>query len=187
MKNITVEKRSQIIDMKRINKKWDEISGCVAEAFRMTEDETRRFKEKNIAKLIGTLPFLAGCEDAERTAVTHLGTYILSLRETKPYFNAKTEDNSNIFERLRLGTSFKGGNPGIIEKGMSILALFMLEDYRRDTHLDNVLGKYNPVTSGAFDYDAVSEDLLKKIRSIESPEIDTIVCSDPGTLDYWGY
>jgi len=170
-----------------INRKWDEISDSLAAAFRMDEDEKRRFKAKDIAKLIGALPFIAGCEDAERTAVTHLGTYILSVRETKPYFNATMGDSTDVFERLRLGSNFKGGNQRIIEKGLSILALNMIYDYNRDIDIDDAIGKYNPVSDGSFDYSSLRADLERKIESVVSPEIDTIVCSDIGPKAYWGF
>lgn len=187
MNTTVLTKKFATLDMETINKRWDEISDHVAEAFRMTAEETRRFKEKDVARLIGSLPFIAGCEDAERTAVAHLGTYILSVKETKPYFNPHRGDNTDIFERLRLGMNFKGGDKAILEKGMSILALNMIDDYARDVHIDEALGKYNPVQDGAFDPAAVREELLKKIQAVKSPEIDTIIYGGVGTRGYWGF
>ncbi len=128
--------------------KWMEISERVAEAFRMTPDERERLSQGRIAKLIAAIPFLAGCEDAERTAVAHLGTYLLSTRETKCYFNARSEDGTSVLERLRLGSNFKGGDARIIEKGLCLLALNMVSDYKRDIEEDERLGKYNPIAAG---------------------------------------
>ena len=153
----------------------------------MPEEEKQAFKSKDVARLIGSLPFIAGCDDAHRTAVTHLGTYVLSVRETKPYFHALPEDNSGVFERLRLGCNFKGGDRDILEKGMSILALIMVNDYNRDMHIDDAIGKYNPLSDGSFDYEALREDLEKKIEAVVCPEIDRIICGDVGTRGYWGF
>ncbi len=186
MNHTTVTHDLRPATMQRIDRIWDEMSDSVAAAFRMSEEEKARFKTKDIAKLIGTLPFIAGCQDAERTAVTHLGSYVLSFRETKPYFNANPSENTDVFERLRLGMNFKGGDPRIIDKGMSILALIMLNDYHEDLHIDDAIGKYNPVADGSFDYPSLKAQLEKKIQSIESPEIDGIICGDMGTKGYWG-
>ena len=187
MKSSISEKAAGKAGIEKINEKWEEISGNVALAFRMTEEESLRFRAKNIAKLIGALPFIAGCEDPERTAVTHLGAYVLSVRETKGYFNAGLADNTDIFERLRLGSNFKGGDPGVIKKGMSSLALNMLEDYVRDIHLDTILGKYNPVKEGVFDPSALREELLTAIKTVECPEMDSIIGDDPVPFTYWGW
>jgi hypothetical protein len=170
-----------------IDQIWEELSESVAQAFRMDGEEKSRFKAKNIARLIGTLPFIARCEDPHRTAVVHLGAYILSVRETKPCFNAAPADNGDLFERLRLISSFKDGDQAIIKKGMSLLALCMIEDYQRDTHLDSVLGKYNPVKEGAFDYPELRENLLKTIHGVESAEVDAILDAEVGPLAYWGW
>jgi len=166
---------------------WEEISGRVAEAFRMTSDETERLRNKNIAKLIAATPFLAGCQDAARTAVAHLGTYILSLRETKPYFNATEEDNGSVLERLRLISNFKGGDPKIIDRALSLLALNMVTDYRRDAAEDVFLNKYNPVSDGQFEFEALVSDLTRRIEEVSCPEMEQILPIKAGPLGFWGY
>ena len=128
--------------------KWDELSDLVAKAFRMSDEESQRFRGSMVAKLIAAIPFLAGCEDAERTAVAHLGTYLLSTRETKRYFNTQPGDSASPLERLRLGSRFKGGDQRIIERGLCLLALNMVSDYKRDLEEDRLLGKYNPIAAG---------------------------------------
>jgi len=165
---------------------WEEISGRVAAAFRMTSDETERLRNKNIAKLIAATPFLAGCRDAERTAVAHLGTYILSLRETKPYFNASEDDNGSVLERLRLISNFKGGDPKIIDRALCLLALNMVTDYRRDAAEDVFLNKYNPVSDGEFDYEALVADLTRRVEGVSCPEMEQIMPIKAGILSYWG-
>ncbi|WP_455382554.1 hypothetical protein [Salinispira pacifica] len=167
--------------------KWTEISNRVAAAFRMSDEERARFQAKDVARLIGSLPFLAGCDDAERTSVAHLGTYILSIRETKPYFNATQGDNESVFDRLRLISSFKGGDASIIERGMSLLALNMVHDYRRDAAEDVFLRKYNPVSDGSFDHDALTTELKQRIERTSCPEMDEIMDPEVGPLGYWGW
>lgn len=165
--------------------KWAEIADRVADAFRMGAEEREWFRNKEVAKLIASIPFLAGCDDAERTAVAHVGTYLLSIKETKPYFNASSGDDGSIFDRLRLIAQFKGGNPAIIDRGMSLLALNMIIDYRRDAAEDVVLGKHNPVSSGSFDSDAIIADLKRRIEGTPCPEMETIFDSTLGPLAWW--
>jgi hypothetical protein len=164
---------------------WAEISGCVAEAFRMTVEEKERFAGGRIAKLIAAIPFLAGCEDAERTAVAHLGTYLLSTRETKRYFNARPEDGVSVLERLRLGSNFMGGDGKIIEKGLCLLALNMVSDYKRDIEEDARLGKYNPIAARAWDFESTVEELEYKIVSVTCEEMDDIAPIVEIPLDWW--
>ena len=166
--------------------KWKEISGNVAAAFRMSHEEELRLREGRIARLIAAIPFLAGCEEAERTAVAHLGTYLLSVRETKPYFVAQPGDNAGPMERLRLIGEFKGGNRQIIEKGMSLLALNMVSDYKRDIEEDARLGKYNPVAAGAWNFESTVEALEWKIVTTPCEEMDEIAPVGAIPLSFWG-
>jgi hypothetical protein len=165
---------------------WAEISDRVAQAFRMTAEERARFSEGRVAKLIAAIPFLAGCEDAERTAVAHLGTYLLSIKETKPYFNARPEDRVSPLERLRLGSNFKGGDQRIIQRGLCLLTLNMVSDYKRDIEEDERLGKYNPIAAGAWDFEDTVADLQYKVISVDCEEMDKIVSIDAIPLSFWG-
>jgi hypothetical protein len=165
--------------------KWEEISGRVAEAFRMTAGEQEALRGGMIARLIAAIPFLAGCEEAERTAVAHLGTYLLSIKETKPYFNAHDGDTSTVLERLRLISDFKGGNSAIVDKGMSLLALNMVADYKRDIEEDARLGKYNPIAAGVWDFESTVESLEWKIATTPCEEMDDIAPIGASTLSFW--
>jgi hypothetical protein len=166
---------------------WEELLGRVGDAFRMTAEEKKAFGEGRIAKLIASIPFLAGCEEAERTAAAHLGTYILSLRETKGYFNAQPGDGLSVLERLRLISNFKGGDARIIERGLCLLALNMVADYKRDIEEDAALGKYNPIAAGAWDYKDTVADLEYRIISIECEEMEKIAPMVAIPMGYWGH
>lgn len=165
--------------------KWSEICDAVSKAFRMNEEERKFLQEKHVAKLIAAIPFLAGCEDAERTSVAHLGTYLLSVRETKKYFNAKPDDSESVIERLRLIGNFKGGDQTIIDRGMNLLALNMISDYRRDAEEDVFLQKYNPVSAGDFDYESAITELKERIEEVACPEMDKIMTLSIAPLVFW--
>ncbi len=175
-------KKEKSTDLKFKN--WDYIAGSVANAFRMSEEEYNLFKNKSLAKLIASIPYLAGCEDPERTAVVHLGTYLLSTR-IKPVANCKPSDDEGIFKRLELMSNFIGGDKAIIEKGMSLIALNMIADYARDIEVDRMTGKYNPVDSGAIDYEAERKRLESVITSVECKEMDDIMSLDEAIETYW--
>ena len=172
------------LTMAQFEATWNEVADSLADAFRMQPHEREWFKNKPVARLIAAIPLMAGCHDAERTAVAHLGTYLLSIKSTKPYFNATTADDTDIFERLRLGTNFVGGDQSVIDKGMSMLALSMVIDYARDIDEDAKRGKYNPVDAGSFDYQAVRENLEQRIDSVDCPEMEMIL-RDFDTKDGW--
>lgn len=164
---------------------WMEIANDLAAAFRMDAHEAEGLRKNRIARLVAALPFLAGCEDAGRTAVAHLGTYLLSVRETKRWFCATPEDGSSIMARLRLGASFKGGDKEILQRGLSLLALNMVSDYKRDLAEDAALGKYNPLSAGDLKFEETVEELEWAIAKRPCDEMDEIISAGEMPLSYW--
>ncbi len=176
----------QVTTIEEFEAQWDAIVGSTGAAFRMDEEETTWLRTKPIARVIAAIPFLAGCRNAARTAVTHLGTYLLSIKETKPFFNASHEDDGNILDRLQLISSFDGGDQRIIDRGMALIALSMIEDYKRDIQIDAALGKHNPVATGAFDYDQIHDELQRRVEAVDCPAMDAFLAlEDVGTMGYW--
>lgn len=164
---------------------WPSIVDAVGHAFRMDETERTWLAEKPVARLIASIPFVAGCDNPARTAVTHLGTYILSGRETKPFFNAAELDDVDVFARLRPIMTFQGGDQLLIDAGMALLGLNMLEDYRDDIQIDAALGKYNPIASGAMAFDDLRARLSSYVARDQWDLYSEVVGQDVGTLGYW--
>tara|TARA_B100000614_G_scaffold245063_1_gene249809 strand:+ start:697 stop:1248 length:552 start_codon:yes stop_codon:yes gene_type:complete len=164
---------------------WPAIADAVGHAFRMSDAERSWLRDKRVARLIAAIPFVAGCRHPERTAVTHLGTYILSGRETASSFHASVDDDSDILDRLRPIMTFRGGDRTLVDAGMAFLALNMLEDYRDDIQIDAALGKYNPVASGAFRFETIRSALLAMISPEARDTYAAAIDGDPGTLAYW--
>jgi hypothetical protein len=190
MEDIMVKKETKktvrLSGEERFENSWEQIVEDVSAAFRMDLEEKEWLRTKNIARLIAAIPFLAHCEDAERTAVSHLGTYLLSLKETKHYYNASVVDNGKVFDRLRLIGSFKGGDEAVIKKGMSLLALNMLHDYKRDIHVDEAVGKYNPIGDNAMSYEKQCEELEYNVETADCPAMEAIL-GEAGTFGWWGF
>ena len=163
---------------------WNKIVDYIAEAFRFTLDEKERLRNHKLAKLIAALPFLAGCKDPLRTAGSHLGTYILSVRVKDPC-NARPSDDEYLLRRLELIGNFIGGDKEIIQRGMNLIALCMISDYARDVEEDKILGKYNPVAAGVLDYEKEKERLIREIESVPCPDMDKIFSVMAGVKTFW--
>ena len=163
---------------------WDGIVGSIAGAFCFDYDETQRFAAKDLAQLIGATPFIAGCKDPLRTALSHLGTYVLSVRLHDAAL-ARPTDDEYLFRRIELLGNFIGGNEELIQRSMNLIALYMLLDYVRDMVEDQHSGKYNPVSSGSFDPLAERERLLDEITRVPCPEMDRIL--SPGLSSDWDH
>ena len=163
---------------------WDRIADSVAQAFRFTPEEQERFRTKELAKLIAAIPFLAGCKDPLRTAVSHLGTYVLSVR-LKDTANARPSDDEHLFRRLELLGNFIGGDPEIIQRGMNLIALCMIGDYARDIEEDQRLGKYNPISAGIIDYEAEKRRLIREIEAVPCPDMDRILTPKASLCKFW--
>lgn len=163
---------------------WENIAASVADAFRMDKEDREWLLNKNLAKLIAAIPYLAGCEDPGRTAITHLGAYILSIR-IKTVANCQPTDDADLFRRLEMINTFIGGDQAIIQKGMSLIALNMIADYARDIEEDRIFGKYNPVDSGAIDYEFEKKRLETIIEAVECREMDEIMSKDESIRGSW--
>jgi hypothetical protein len=129
---------------------WERLCESVAETFRFTGQEQAAFVGNRTAQLIAAIPFVAGCEEPERTALAHLAVYMTELHGGGKLIGDHTlTDNASLFTRLRLLSSFKGGNPNIIKHGMTQLALVMLAGYERSREEDLRRRVYNPLNDGS--------------------------------------
>ncbi len=164
---------------------WENIAASVADAFRMNKEDREWLLNKNLAKLIAAIPYLADCKDPGRTAITHLGAYILSIR-IKTVANCQPSDDVDLFRRLEMINNFIGGDRAVIQKGMSLIALNMIADYARDIEEDRMFGKYNPVDSGAFNYGNEKTHLESIIKSTPCREMEEIMSIDEAETRGWG-
>nr|MCR4714201.1 hypothetical protein [Treponemataceae bacterium] len=134
--------------------------------------ETEIFYNSNTAKIIATIPFVAGCNEPERTAIAHLCIYEAEIKGFQKYFSHLPSDDDDLFTRLRCITNFEGGNRTIINHGMNILAYIMIEGYNCSKIQDLKKGIYNPIANGKWNYKNLKKKILEKIKEIDCPEID---------------
>lgn len=162
---------------------WDYLIEETVKVFRLTKTESERLKNSVTAKIIATIPFEAKCKEPERTAVAHLCLYVAELQGFQKYCAHNVSDDDDIFNRLAFISTFEGGNKEIIHHGMNILALIMLEGYKKSAQKDSTRNVYNPLNSGKWDYQQIKNRLLWEINKIEVPNIDWIFRNIP--LNHW--
>ncbi len=158
---------------------WDYLVTELSNVFRFTKEEKEKFSKNKVAKLIASIPFVANCVEPERTAIAHLCLYVSELKGFQKYCAYTPSDDSDIFNRLAFISTFEGGNKTIIEHGMNILALIMIENYKRTENLDKENGICNPFVQGTWDYKKLKNKLLWKINKDEVPEFDWILTEIP--------
>lgn len=164
--------------------KWNYLVNIIASAFRLTEKERIILYKSRIARLIAAIPYIAGCNDKERIAVSHLGTYILTIR-TSDVFNCKPSDTKSLFKRIRMINNFIGGNQELINRGLNLLILNIISDYARDMDEDRELGKYNPISAGVWCLKEEKRDVIRKIKSVKSRYMDEVMTIEQAQTAWW--
>lgn len=153
---------------------WTNLSRMTAEVLRLAPSELETLRNNRIARLIGAIPLLAECPDADRVAVQHVVTYVAAIR-LSGIFDHRREDDDPIAARLERISHFPGGNRKIIQRGMDLLTIVMISGYERSKVADRREGVYNPLTSGVWDGDRERSRLVKAVRAVPSPEMDLIL------------
>ncbi len=166
--------------------KWEYLVQNMSKVFRMTQDETELFRNSVTAKIIAAIPFAAGCDEPEKTAIAHLSLYIVEARGFETYCSHSPEDDKDVMHRLMPIANFKGGNTKIIRHGMTMLALIMLEGYNRSRGVDFSERIYNPLNAGVWNYQKLKTLLLSDLAQIEVPQLDDIFYTLPLTTIGWG-
>lgn len=126
------------------------------------ETKTVWFKNCKTAKLIASIPFAAGCNEPERTAIAHLCIYMAEIRGFQKFCAHLPSDDINLFKRLEFILTFEGGDTEIIDYGMNLLGLIMIEGYHKSEKEDQKHGVYNPFVSGAWNYEIMKNILKEK-------------------------
>lgn len=166
---------------------WSSLVNQIAISFSLENDEKKLLSKSKVAKLIGALPFLAGCHESERTSLCHLSIYIIAMKGSKSAFNHNIEDDHYIMDRLSAINNFIDGDEKIIKRGMSLLSLVMLHGYKRDIKKDKKLKKYNPISSGKWDYIKLVNELSSVVKSIGCSNMDEYIIIEETVFTYWSY
>lgn len=167
---------------------WMDLVERIGTLFNFSELEKKSFSRNRLAKLIGSIPFLAGCDEPERTALTNLTiTYLASHSAGKDVFSHNFSDNRSLFKRLDPINNFIGGNREIINRALDLLAVIMLSDHKKDLESDLAADKYNPLSSGIWNFDQEIERIRMRIERYDCPEMDEIINFQEALAFWWEY
>lgn len=147
-----------------------------------------RQKENNLLYLTASIPFIAKCRQPERVALANMNTYcLISSKKTKTsLFLHNRHDDSNPLSRIELMDNYPDGDRQIIERGLALLALVMIQDYHKDRQNDKDTGKYNPLNSGVWNYKETRDSLIEKIQSISCVEMEAVFpLATAQSQDFW--
>jgi hypothetical protein len=155
---------------------WQEIASIVSSSFAMEPARAEKLKTNVTAKLIAAIPFLADCREPQRTAIAHLSTYVVaSDGPGRKAFDHKAGDDYDSLARLAPIAGFEGGDPSIINRGMKLLAMIMIQGYQRDLASDKAKGLYNPINAGAWKAEEKLASLRSAVTAVPDEEMDAIV------------
>jgi hypothetical protein len=159
---------------------WELLCNAVSATFRFTARERAAFSRNNTAKLIGAIPFAAGCDEAKRTALAHLAVYMTEIRGGSLIGAHTPADNISLLARLRLIASFKAGDRRVIDHGMNRLALIMIRGYERSKAEDARRCIYNPLNDGSWDAGVMKARLIEAIKTFPCEMLDRLGPDDDG-------
>lgn len=154
---------------------WSYLLTEISKVFSLNSKEIENLSNSTTAKIIATIPFESNCKEPERTAIAHLCLYIAELKGFQKYCSHNKEDDVDIYNRLAFISTFEGGNYQIIEHGMAILALIMIEGYKKSKQKDEKAGVYNPLVSGTWHYQSIKNSLIWKINKLSVPNLDILL------------
>lgn len=157
---------------------WNYFVSEIEKVFRLTPSEKEKLNNSITAKLIATIPFEAKCKNPERTAIAHLCLYESEILGFQKYCSHLPSDDSTLFERLSFISNFEGGDEKIINHGMNILALLMLEGYKKSISKDQKINNYNPLVSKAWNYQTLKNKLIWEIQKDCIPNLDWVFQQD---------
>lgn len=163
---------------------WATISRIVAERLRYSIGELERLRDNRTAKLITAIPYIAGCSNADRIAAQHLTTYLLA-ESAEVIFDHREGDDRDVFARLERISRFPDGKQNLIRRGMNLLALQMVTGYERNVQTDRARSVYNPIASGSWDGEELRARLVRRVRSVPSPEMDEILDLEHALRGNW--
>ncbi len=138
---------------------------------RKTAEHAQR---SSIARLVASLPFIAGCPKAEELAEKNIDTLFKETKEPGSYAH---RHGMSLRQRLAPFDFSGATNTAALERGLLLLELGSLLDHARDRKADLASKTPNPLNEG-MEYGAEKERLLAAIEAVPSPEMDGIVTAE---------
>jgi len=186
MKNIKVDSYDFTQEGSFPETQWIELVERLSTIFHIDSARQKEIFNNKVMKLTASIPYIAECRNPMRTALSHLSTYLIAATEGgKDIFEHNFTDNDSLFTRLERISHFDGGNSVLIERGMKMLALAMLEDHKSDALEDRRNNKYNPLDMKAWNYKELSKKLRDEINGVNCPALDAVMNINLEIPSYW--
>ncbi len=164
---------------------WHELVNKIASAFSFGRNRLDKMSTNSVLKLVAGIPYLANCDEPERIALAHMGTFILAGQDaTRSAFAHSFRDSADLERRLDTISHFSDGNSRIIRWGMKLLTIAMINDHIHDRNADQADGKMNPVNAGHWVGEILIANLKEEIGDICDDRLN-IFMSDVETQGYW--
>lgn len=154
---------------------WDYFVSETSKVFRLTEDETKSLSNSNTARFVASIPFAAGCSNPERLAISNLCLYMAEKQGFQKYCAHVPSDDADLMKRIELLANYPDGNMEVINHCKKILALIMINGYKKSAEKDAAENVYNPIASGKWDYRTLKNQLIWGINKKFIPETDWIL------------
>jgi hypothetical protein len=155
---------------------WESLVCEVLKGMPGIEDNKDFILKHRLCRLIGMLPFIAGTDNPFRDGYTNLSLFLLSkFNPVTDVYSHQHQDDSDIMHTLIPYCHFSGGDEKLLSRGMHLVAMVLLMDYKinRDRDLDQ--NRYNPLNSGKWNYEDVMDTLGLCVRDISCPLMDNIL------------
>lgn len=154
---------------------WESIVSKTAETFRLNDSEADSLRKNELVRMFALLPYFAECPNHEGIGLLNVSIYITERVGGREFF---IHHEGHDLEYLRRFQPFRdvmaGGKEEVIEKGLALAGLVMLNDYLQDQEEDVARGKYNPLNEGSWDYDSARQALEGKAQALPVQRMDKL-------------
>jgi hypothetical protein len=165
---------------------FNRILDSIELTFRLTDLERATLEQDPLIRLLSLLPYFAECPEPERLGYLNLSTYISERRGGKQYFLHLPEDDTDYLSRLAVfARIMDGGDPAVIDKGLSLAAMVMLNEYLLDQDEDLQNGKYNPLNSGTWNFTQAMNDLQARVHKTPVARMDVLFVVSFMAMTWW--
>lgn len=166
---------------------WESIVSRVQPALRLSDEETEAMKNHKLIRMFGLLPKFADCPNPEGTGFMNVVVYMAERNGGRDLFLHHPEHDRNILSRLQpFHNIMRKGNQEVVEKGLALASLVMLQDYQADREEDLAKNKYNPLNNGAWEFSSARAQLMKVINKAQAMRLDAVFAlSVVTTMSFW--
>lgn len=155
---------------------WRSLVAEVLKGMPELKESVKFIYNHRLCKLIGMLPLIAETDQPMRDGFTNLSFFLLSNHNPlTDDWDHKVQDDQDFMLTLIPYCQFTGGDDRILSRGMHLIAMVLLMDYRKNMDRDLDENRYNPLNSGQWDYEGIMETLSLCIEEVHCPPMDEIL------------